>query len=266
MSEVERDFAVDQFDTRHDFPARDAPDTILVIASTPRCGSHLLGHVLHRTGAFGYPLEYAHPQHIRQWQRIVDARSVEDTMRAIQARRTSPNGAFGIKLHYDHARFLGGEATLRSLFPDAHYVLLTRSSLVRQAVSYEIAHQTGAWIDGIAPSAADLTYDFDSIDRRLRRLVLHNAGWRYLLAAGGFKTLELQTEDVSKNIAGTVRQIGAFTGVGVAEALIPEQPVTKKQSGDVNREWEERFLGDMPRSGTGPLFTTRRLRRGFKAL
>ncbi len=28
----------------------------LVIASTPRCGSHFLGHALHQTGQFGFPL------------------------------------------------------------------------------------------------------------------------------------------------------------------------------------------------------------------
>jgi len=39
-----------------------------LIASTPRCGSHFLGHALIESGHFGVPLEYLHRGNLDHWR------------------------------------------------------------------------------------------------------------------------------------------------------------------------------------------------------
>ena len=43
----------DQFSETHDLPVINKPSKVLIIASTGRSGSHMLGHALHQTNCFG---------------------------------------------------------------------------------------------------------------------------------------------------------------------------------------------------------------------
>ena len=58
----------EQFLEEHDYPRVSKPTKVLIIASTERCGSHMLGHALHNTHAFGFPLEYANPANLKKWK------------------------------------------------------------------------------------------------------------------------------------------------------------------------------------------------------
>jgi LPS sulfotransferase NodH len=47
-----------QFGAAYDFPDFSGAFRNYLIASTPRCGSHYLGHLLRATGRLGSPLEF----------------------------------------------------------------------------------------------------------------------------------------------------------------------------------------------------------------
>lgn len=150
-----------QFSESLDFPEVEGPTKIIVIASTPRCGSHMLGHAMWQTSQFGFPLEYLNPRNLSVWRKRFCSRNVADTLSAIERKRTSPNGVFGIKIHYSQLRQLGGFAGLAEYFPHACYVLLSRADVLMQAVSYSVALQTGVWIAGQKPiNGQPLRYDF----------------------------------------------------------------------------------------------------------
>lgn len=232
----------DQFSESHDFPRVDKPAKVLIIASTPRCGSHMLGHALHRTGCFGFPLEYTQPSNLAEWRRRLAG--CDDVLTEIQRRRTSPNGVFGIKIHYSHVSGYGGFQHVMRRFPDAYYMFLFRRDVLKQAVSLSIAQQTGVWISGQAPSGTTVEYDFDRINKCMRRVLLENAGWRYLFAAHGCRTMELEFDEVRDDIGAAVTRIGSFMDVSVDAEQIPADPVTKKQGVDINKAWAERFLKD----------------------
>lgn len=133
----------DQFSEAHDFPRVDKPSKILIIASTARCGSHMFGHALYQTGKFGFPLEYGNAANLAEWKRRLKIEDFGQVMSEIQRRRTSPNGVFGIKIHYKHIKLLGGFDNLGKLFPGATYILLSRKDVMGQAISLSIAKQTG---------------------------------------------------------------------------------------------------------------------------
>lgn len=230
-----------QFDEAHNYPPAETKKT-LIIASTVRSGSHMLGHALHATGAFGFPLEYVNKQNLAQWQKIFGTATLEDTLRQIKRYRTSPNGVFGIKVHYSHLKqSCGGFASLLELLPDPHFVLLTREDVMAQAVSLAVARQTGNWIAGQTDVKTEPTYNFEDIDNSLRRILFENASWRYTLAASGCRYMELNFADVKSHISSAVSRIADFMQVDVDPNALPDAPVTKKQGHSLNEQWMKMF-------------------------
>ncbi|MGR4068625.1 Stf0 family sulfotransferase [Billgrantia sp. C5P2] len=234
----------EQFSESHDYPRVEAPSKVLIIASTGRCGSHMLGHALHETNRFGFPLEYANPANLLEWKRRLKKDELQAVMAEIKRRRTSPNGVFGIKLHYPHIKLFGGFDNVAKCFPDAYYILLSRKDLLKQAVSLSIASQTGVWIAGQKAVSDDPHYEFAHIDKCLRETILNNASWRYTLAANGCNYIEMNFDDVRHDLVRSINDIANFMGVEIDPIEIPREPVTKKQSDLRNAEWEKRFISD----------------------
>lgn len=222
----------------------DGPTTrTLVIASTPRCGSHMLGQTLQKTGEFGAPLEYVQPSHIERWKQKYGADDVAAALRSVMAHRTSRNGVFSIKLHYGHLRALGGISALRELFPDPRFVLLRRRDTLRQAVSHAVAHQSGVWFSDTADSA-QIAYDANLINWALTTDIRDTANWRYDIIRSGLPFLELDSEDVLADIPKAVRNVADLLDVDVPTSSVPSAPATRKQASPLNDEWLRRFLSE----------------------
>ena len=231
----------DQFSSEHDYRHQTETQKTLVIASTVRSGSHMLGHLLHQTDAFGFPLEYANRKNLDEWKARLNCKTLPEVLKALQARRTSSNGTFGIKIHYSHVQEFGGFKAMCDLLPNPHFVLLTREDVMAQAVSLAVAKQTGAWISEQGKPVSDPDFRFDDIEAGLRRVCLENASWRYSLAASGCKYMELNFSDVRSNTVNTVLRIADFMGIDVESPKIPTSPVTKRQSNELNKKWLARF-------------------------
>lgn len=204
----------------------------------------MLGHALHRTGSFGFPLEYTNPANLAEWKQRLGLDSFNAVLTEIQQRRTSPNGVFGIKIHYTHLKQFGGFQNVVKCFPNAYYILLSRKDVLKQAVSLSIASQTGVWIAGQKPVTDSPQYSFEHVDRCLRRTILENSSWRYVLAASGCKYIELNFDEIRNNLARSIEEIAAFVDVTVDQRSIPGEPVTTKQSDGLNAQWLMQFLAD----------------------
>lgn len=238
----------DQFSERHDFPRTGGPSKVLIIASTARCGSHMLGHALHKTNRFGFPLEYMNPTNLAEWKRRLRIDDFQGVMAEIQRRRTSPNGVFGIKIHYPHMQQHGGFDTLTACFPNAYYILLSRKDVLKQAVSLSIARQTGEWISGQKPVNDNPQYDAAHINECLRQTILNNSSWRYTLAANGCRYIEMDFDDVLHDLVLSINTISRFIGIEIDASEIPNEPVTTKQSSERNAEWAARFVAEFNKS------------------
>jgi len=234
----------DQFSEDHDFPRCEKPSKILVIASTGRCGSHMLGHALHQTGKFGFPLEYANGANLAEWKKRLGINNFREVITELQRRRTSPNGVFGIKIHYPQLARFGGFSEVMSLFPDAYYVLLSRKDVLGQAISLSIAGQAGVWIPGQKPVNDNPVYSFEHIDGCLRGGILNTASWRYVLSASGSNFIELNFDYVRRNLPNAIKSIANFMDVEIDPKDIPEQQVISKQSNNRNEDWRKRFISE----------------------
>ena len=237
-------FYQNQFSSEHDNHYVGQPTKVLIIASTARSGSHMLGHALHTTGCFGFPLEYTNPANFKEWQRLLEKESLAEVLNELQTRRTSENGVFSIKIHYSHLKMFGGFKGLKALFPDAYYVLLSRKDVLKQAVSLSIAAQTGVWISGQKAKSANPKYDYLAIKNCLKNTIIEQASWRYTLAASGSNFIEMNFDTIKSDILGAVSQVASFMKVEVLPEKIPLTLITQQQSNELNSEWLTRFLQD----------------------
>jgi LPS sulfotransferase NodH len=168
------------------------PQTSYIVCATPRSGSGLLCEALWNTGLAGKPNEYFYREDLKRWEASTYAEYID----AVIENGTTPNGVFGVKLMWDQMRYLTIKLYLRapqfakfrvpallgSLFPNLHYIWLTRRDKLKQAVSFYRAIQTRSYrsLDGDAearPKAPE--FDFRAIDRLCKKLQKWDASWQH---------------------------------------------------------------------------------------
>lgn len=232
-----------QFDPAFDFPTT-AISKKFALATTPRCGSHFLGHQLHGMGAFGYPLEYFNPANWRVWGRR--AGGAGSTLSYIQSVRTGPNGVFSTKLHQEHlALFLDKETDALTY----KFIHLQRRDLLRQAISFSRAQQTGAWISDM-PETSQAKYDWQMISQKLDEISLGNANWRSFFTSIGAEPLNLFYEDIAADPISAINQITEFLEIDSLDAQSATSNFEpQRQHGQTNdgQDWAARYISDCQR-------------------
>ncbi|EBA11541.1 Stf0 family sulfotransferase [Roseobacter sp. CCS2] len=227
-----------QFDAAYDFPTTPVT-TKVAFCTTPRCGSHFLGHRLHGTGAFGYPLEYLNPGNWHVWEKRAGPTPPLDYIKSV---RTGPNGVFSVKLHHEHlAAFLKQEVAPL----DYKFIHLQRRDLMKQAISFARAQQTGAWISDMPEKAAG-SYDWSLITDKMDAISRGNADWQSFLSSMGIQPLQLYYEDVVADASAAIAQIADYLGVAMdsvvttATTFTPQQQKKTAQAAD----WLSRYQSD----------------------
>lgn len=239
-----------QFAKELNFEGQNETKKTLVICSTPRCGSHMLGHALYETQKFGFPLEYANPANLAEWKSRLEEEDTLKVMEKLKTFRTSDNGVFGIKLHYRHlAQFESFEQVLET-FEDPYFVVLTRDNLLKQAVSLDIANQSGIWIDGQEPISDDVEFEPERIREALKDIIIDSASWKYLLSIHNCRFIDLRFSDVAQDVSGSIMKIAKFMGVNIEPSSISPNLATKKQASSINQEWFDDFIEQADKSDT----------------
>jgi trehalose 2-sulfotransferase len=180
---------------------------------------------------------------------------------------TTPNGVFGSKLMWSYfddflelmrgiPRFggMGDGSLLNTAFPDLHYVFVSRSDKVRQAVSLWRALQTWVWRKGDGQGSEEpmperrAVYSFDAIDHLLDQLRRHEDAWRGFFFRIGKQPLSLYYEDVAGDLEGSVGRVLDALGVErpEGEAAI-HTPSMSRQSDELSESWVQNYLEDVSR-------------------
>jgi len=231
----------DQFGPDYDQPTYEGRSRTYVIASMPRSGSHMLGHLLHATGQLGSPLEYVHRRHLATWQKTLGEPTRTATLRAIMRRRTSPSGWFGVKTHWPQFQAVLEDAELFAALDVQEWIRITRSDRVAQAVSLVIAQQTQAWIS-FHEARREPEYDFDAIAAAVRNLAEQESAWDAYFAEQGIEPLTVVYEEMLDDPAAVVTTVCARLGVSMPRPVSRSQ--TARQATGVNAEWRHRFLAE----------------------
>lgn len=228
----------DQFEPGYDVDSSEHPHIFYALCSSPRSGSHFVGHLLRETDVLGVPLEYFHHLNLKRWS-VMAAAADQETFECILSRRTGPNGCFGTKLHHSHlSAFV--EVVRPSSLKAWHWILLTRGDLLGQAISMAIAGQTGAWISGQAPRQA-AQFDRSLVETSLQRIVDMESGWRWFFATHDIPYLHLVYEDVMADTASSIRRVADHVGVDLLSSRPVVGPLDRQRT-EVNEQWREQFL------------------------
>jgi LPS sulfotransferase NodH len=247
-------------------PVPTRPARTYIICSTPRSGSGLLCRALAGPGVLGTPLEYLNSVHrgilTERWRCGAHLRSY---IAALHARRTSAEGLFGIKVHWEQLVATHEEASredadreaydvpddlLRDLLPNPMFVRILRMDVDAQAVSLWRALHSNVWSVALNdPShlgAARAPYRFDGIDGCRRSIETGEACWDRLLRRLGveahFVTYEQLTSTFSKTVADVVNHI--HPGIEIE----PAPPHTRRMADEWSMRLLDRFRSE--RAGT----------------
>jgi LPS sulfotransferase NodH len=238
--------------------------TACVICTAPRTGSSLLGEALTSAGCVGRPREYfdIHKRNEQNWINQLKIAQGKDYVEKVIAAGTTPNGVFGLKLHWHQipalsAKFASALGTqpkspntalnelLQGRFSAVHYLWLRRRNTVAQGISYYRASRSEIWrvrrIGETRPSAETaVPFDFAEIDRFIKLVEGFDRNWHDFFTGKKIKTLDLIYEDFIADYENTIRAICKYIGVD-SDGVSVSPHAFRQQADSLSLEWEREY-------------------------
>ena len=224
------------------------PRISYMICSVPRSGSSLLCELLAGTLHAGMPAEYFRPDVMARFKRRWAVETFDDYLRELMKRKTSPNGVFGLKVHWDQYETLAEERDPAPRFPDLHFIEARRDDHVRQAVSWVRALQTGAWSSLISPEVSrPAVFDREDIERKIGRLEREENAWQEFFRRHEITPHRVSYEGLAQAPEEHVRDLLEFLGQTLPTDFEIEPPVMERQTDELSEEWVARYLAESGR-------------------
>jgi trehalose 2-sulfotransferase len=238
------------FPFTHSLPPRfKKPEKTILIASSPRSGSNLLCHHMAATHSLGYPDEYFNTVIFKQ-RRPQQTCSPDAMLNVALEDGFSPNNILSIKVHAWQMREVGERLALEKSLPGVRWIHIDRADRLGQAISLEIARQTGEW-HSLHPKGTEPAYDTSAISARIEELERDGRFWNEFFKARGIEPFRLTYENFAAKPACAIRGIARF-----CEARLCTRPIRalhnsnrpshlsgmKKQRSALNQQWRERYL------------------------
>jgi trehalose 2-sulfotransferase len=183
-----------------------------------------------------------------------------DYVRRIVNTKTTRNEVFGFKLmswYLDDflARLRDTRAfvrmddltMLRDAFPRLRFVHIVRRHKLRQALSTARALQTGLWkVQEGKTELREPQFDAELIEQSLREAERQEQIWCNFFRRIGITPFQVEYEELCRDYEATIRRVLAFLKISLPHGTRIGPPVTIKQSDEISRMWEERFLSERP--------------------
>jgi LPS sulfotransferase NodH len=216
-----------------------------IIASERRSGSHLLASLLRNSQQAGVPLEYFHGRHWEEWRvsRGKAASSNDYLYELLMRYRTTPNGIFSFKAHWDQYAFFSSIG-LEHYSRGAKFIKINRRDKLAQAVSLAIARQTKAW-SYEQRIRNKPKYSFKAIQSALLQITKESLLWTRYLECNCIKFHEVFYEDICADRDATMQDLCKFLGIKW-ESRINES--TKLQRTNLNLEWQNVYQEEASKS------------------
>ncbi|MEM7064180.1 MAG: Stf0 family sulfotransferase [Cyanobacteria bacterium P01_B01_bin.77] len=238
-------------------PAELLPAKSIVICSTGRSGSNLLGLTLGNIGYTGRSREFFCPDVLAANGVGSQASDLHSYLAQVYAQGKTPNQVFGVKLHWDHMVNLlkivrtspdwqvrSDIEILSALFPNPKFIFIRRQNLVKQAISMEIGKQTGVYIVPLrhadqTPSKEGKKLSFKPLNiyRYKQGLKGRNQNWRSFFQQNRLPFLEVVYENLVNDFDNIMHQVIEFSGVELPTTGVKITKATKKQGSQLNERW-----------------------------
>ena len=224
----------------HEFPAGAPTRRSYMVCSVPRCGSSLLCELLCNTQVAGAPTEFFDPELMRRFSERWGAVSRAEYLACLLERKTSPNGVFGIKVHWAQLEAMLGDCDPAAVFPGLRYVYIRRADELRQAVSWVRALQTNQWAS-THEARAEAVFDRERIARYVDLIRAQDRSWEEFFARRAISPHRVSYERLVQAPRQTVQDTLRYLGVdgGADPSAVP---LTLEQQADrLTEEWVTRY-------------------------
>jgi trehalose 2-sulfotransferase len=228
--------------------------TVYIIASTNRTGSYLLCEGLEATQIAGRPTESLTAEFRRT---LCDAfygieMSFPVSMRVMVEERTGANGVFGAKIHWDQVEDIGPESGyegspyvfLLEEFPGARYIYLSREDTLAQAISLNIASQTGEWwratnVTNPFKTPVQPIYNPDEILRIEVEIRRQCQAWENFFRVEAIMPLRMDYETLAAGYTNEVGRALEFLCLDPTAARTIPEPRLQRQTCELNKLWHD---------------------------
>jgi LPS sulfotransferase NodH len=237
------------------------PRRCYVVCAIPRSGSNLLTDGLHTTRRAGRPKQFF----LAGFEAGYAAKHALDPIndyagyvRGIVNAKTTSNEVFGFKLmswylddflgRLRETRAFGDAATsdldlLRNAFPHLQFVHIVRCNKLRQALSKARAVQTDLWkVKDGRTARREPRFDPELIERCLKESEEQEKIWKTFFQRIGIEPFRVEYEKLCADYEGTIREVLNFLKISLPRRIRIGAPLTIKQSDEMSRAWEDRFL------------------------
>jgi LPS sulfotransferase NodH len=137
---------------------------------------------------------------------------------------------------------------LAQVFPNLHYIWISRQDKVRQAISLWRALQTWTWKQEENASAAGapshprtLIFNFQAIDYLVRQIVAQEAAWQHYFSSNGIQPYTIVYEEFASSYEETALSILQYLNIPLPQSLVFAQRRMKQQSDTLSEEWVQRY-------------------------
>ena len=222
----------------HEFPPAE-PRISYMVCSVPRCGSSLLCELLCNTEVAGAPTEFFDPELMGRFRERWGSSSDEEYAAQLLRKKTTPNGVFGLKVHWGQLGHLpGGDPD--ALFPGLRYVHMQREDAVRQAVSWVRAIQTNQWASS-HEARGEPVFDAEQIAFYLEVIRKEGASWEQYFGQRSITPHRVVYERLVAQPGETLGSVLDFLGVPGPVAVASAPLELEQQADALTDEWVERY-------------------------
>lgn len=230
-------------DASLDFSEKSNLKKSYIVASSYRSGSTYLCTSLWETGLLGAPWEYLnYYSEMNVMAARMGVATPEAFLQGLIDRRTTRNGVFGLKAHFQHF-----EAALKrypkflDVLAPVRFIYIKRGDVLAQAVSMAKAFQTNAWTSLTDDGQKQAKYDTNQIKHCLEEIEVQSSGWLNWFEEAGITPYTVLYEDLLADRDKVVREIVDFMGVGDDTPTPVSLPEMKKQGDSTNEQWISQF-------------------------
>jgi LPS sulfotransferase NodH len=241
------------------------PRRCYVVCTIPRSGSNLLTDGLRDTRRAGMPKQFFLPKAEPGYGAELGVDPATDYsayVRAIVNTKVTRNEVFGFKLmswYLDD--FLGrlreahsfGNSTTSDLelfcsaFPRLRFLRIKRRHKLRQALSTARALQTGLWkVQEGKSILREPEFDPDLIEQSLHEAERQEKIWDDFFRRIRIKPFKVEYEELCQDYERTISGVLNFLRIKLPTGARVGPPATTRQSDEISRIWEERFIAERP--------------------
>ena len=149
------------------------------------------------------------------------------------------------KVAVSHLEVLGRAGILQQIMDRSHFILVERNDKLGQAISYDIALQTGKWNSRVKPRQqhVELAFSADRLTTVMRSFAQQYTEFDRFFDRNGVFATNIVYEHFLADVQPHLEVIGRQLDLPGLQ-IVPENIWIQKQAGPTNIAWRERYLAE----------------------